>query len=80
MKEKKDILLFLKEEAEQIEIPGSITPEEIKKKLKGMETSETEKFKEKTEPVKMEGNPKTKENNKKTKNKTPKHSATRRRR
>ena len=42
MKEKKDILRYLKEEAEKIEIPESITPEQMRKKLETIEKFESE--------------------------------------
>ena len=37
MKEKKDALHYLKEEAENLAIPNSITPEEMKRRLEQIE-------------------------------------------
>lgn len=51
MKESKDVLYLLKEEAENIDIPESITPEKIREKLK---TVEIEAFNKKAENQKTE--------------------------
>ena len=37
MKDKKDVLHYLKEEADKLVIPDSITPEEMKKRLEQIE-------------------------------------------
>lgn len=45
MKEKKEVLRYLKEEAEKIEIPESITPEQVRKKLEVLEAEKMEDIK-----------------------------------
>ena len=44
MKQNKDILHYLKEEAEKIEIPESITPEQMRKRLEQKENEKQEKI------------------------------------
>ena len=51
MKEKKDVLHYLKEEACNLAIPDSITPEQMKKRLEKMENKNQEQVEGKNSKV-----------------------------
>ena len=51
MKEKKDALHYLKEEAENLAIPNSITPEEMKRRLEQIENKNQEQVEGKNSKI-----------------------------